>query len=107
MNGFQRGDSLAGVIPSAQNVRGSAPGNFDYAAADIDNARRALSLLANKLHNNRDERDANRVVKLLTQLTDIAMERRKRFSEQQQQGPGGPSVYQGSLHAMGIPQGRV
>ena len=105
MQGFARGNQqMGGVLPSAQNVGGAAPANVDYAASDFEAARRALSSLANRLHQNGEEKDANRVVKLLTQITDISMERRKKFADAFSDKAAGSSPVLGSLNAQGVPR---
>lgn len=80
MQGQAQGKALGGLIPSGQNA-GGAPPMLDYAAADLRRCQAGLSALANTLHRNNDEHDANKVVKLLTQLSDIMLERRKKFAE--------------------------
>lgn len=100
--------ALAGQIPNPQMAGGAPPAATDYAGMDFDKARQALSALANKLHQNRDEHDANRVVKLLTQLSDIALERRKKAAQVSADSAAGqlsPMAAMGSMGARGMTRG--
>ena len=106
MSGTQRGQAaLQGVTPSAQTPGGAPPARMDYASTEFDLARNALSSLVRKLHQARDEHDANRVIKLLTQLTDITLERRKKMAQAVADQSTGQNSVLSSLAAQGIPRG--
>jgi len=103
ISGLQQGKmAMAGVLPSATNVGGAASPNVDPASPLFQHARRGILSLINYLHQQRDEQDANRVMKLMTQLQDIAMERRKKMAEHVSESMSSLSAV-GGLNAMGVP----
>ena len=105
ISGMNQGKmALAGVLPSANNAGGAASANIDPAQPLFQHARRGMLSLINWLHQQRDEQDANKVMKLMTQLQDIAMERRKRMADHMAQSQSGLSAV-GNMNAMGVPNG--
>jgi hypothetical protein len=103
ISGLQQGKmAMAGVLPSAQNAGGAASPNVDPASPMFESSRRSILVLINYLHQQRDEHDANRVMKLMTQLQDIAMERRKKMAEHAADSMSSLSAV-GNLNAMGVP----
>lgn len=103
VSGFNQGKmALAGVLPSAQNVGGAASPNVDPASPLFQHARQGMLRLINYLHQQRDEHDANRIMKLMTQLQDIAMERRKKMAEHAAESMSSLSAVQ-NLNAQGVP----
>jgi hypothetical protein len=110
IQGTERGKmQLAGMVPSAQNVGGAAP-PIDPTAPQADLAERVLLDYVAALNAARDDRNANRVLKLVTALGDVKQDRRKEIADYQASGQNGPSggglaAVQG-LHAMGVPNGQ-
>jgi hypothetical protein len=105
ISGLQQGkQAFAGVLPSAGNVGGAASANIDPAQPLFQHARRGMLQLINYLHQQRDEQDANKVMKLMTQLQDIAMERRKKMADHMSEKMSSLSAVQ-NMNAMGVPNG--
>jgi hypothetical protein len=103
LQGYTQGrNAFAGLLPSGQNVGGAASSNIDPAGPLFQHARAGVLRLINYLHQQRDEQDANRLMKLMTQLQDIAMERRKRMADRFSQTMTSQSAV-GGLNAMGVP----
>jgi hypothetical protein len=103
IQGYNQGKmALAGVLPSAQNVGGAASPNVDPASPLFQHARAGMLRLINYLHQQREEQDANKVMKLMTQLQDVAMDRRKRMADHLSQSMTSLSAV-GGLNAMGVP----
>lgn len=105
LNGLAQGKQLAGQIPGANMVGGAPPIN-DPAGSAFQRASQALMTLGNQLNQMRAADDANRVLKLATQLEDIRLTRKKTLAEEAvgKMDSGGLGAV-GNLSAMGVPGG--
>lgn len=109
MSGMAQGQqSLAGMMPSSNNVGGAPPKDIDPASRCFKDAHTYLMKLANDLMQLRDEQNANRIAKIAVQVKEIELSRRSEMAEDAAEGAangGGALSAVGGLNAMGVPGG--
>ena len=104
MAGSRRGkQALLGNIPSSTNVGGAPPGNLDPLKPRFAMTHSQLMSLAAQLHQMRDEKNSNMIVKLATQLQSIALERGRKAAESQDASNPASAA---PANAMGTPGGQ-
>ena len=104
--GMKGQQSLAGMMPSGNNVGGSPPTEIDPAGYCFKQARSALMELANKLTDLKDPVMANKVAKMGIDVDDWALQRAKeRAEDAAKDATGNAMAAVSGINAMGVPGG--